>query len=63
MLNSAGETLENALDGASDRRVKSPGRLTLGPLTAGRYVIELSGAQERRTPIEIVDRDVAVTIR
>ncbi|OLE82325.1 MAG: hypothetical protein AUF76_09905 [Acidobacteria bacterium 13_1_20CM_2_65_9] len=63
VLNNAGETLENALDSASDRRIKSPGRLTLGPLTAGRYVIELSGAQERRTPIEIVDRDVAVTIR
>ena len=61
--NNAGETMENALDSASDRRIKSAGRVTLGPLTPGRYVIELSGAQDRRTPIEIVDRDVAVTIR
>jgi hypothetical protein len=63
VLNNAGERMENALDSASDRRITSPGRVTLGPLTAGHYIVELSGAQQRRTPIEIVDRDVAVTIR
>ncbi len=63
VLTGGGATMENALDSASDRSIKSPGRLTLGPLTPGLYTIELSGAQERRTRIEIVDRDVAVTIR
>ena len=63
VLTGGGATMEKALDSASDRSIKSPGRLTLGPLTPGLYTIELSGAQERRTRIEIVDRDVAVTIR
>jgi hypothetical protein len=41
-----------------------PGRLSLGPLPPGEYVIELRGAREqRREWIKIVDRDVVATFR
>jgi len=51
--------MENALDSASDRGFEPPGRLSLGPLPPGAYVIELYGASGRRQErIQIVDRDV-----
>jgi hypothetical protein len=53
------------LDIASDRGVEPPGRLSLGPLPPGEYVIELYGSGGRRQErVRIIDRDVtATTIR
>jgi hypothetical protein len=57
-------SMENVLDSASDRRVEPPGRLSLGPLAPGAYVIELHGERGRRQEhIRIVDRDVYATFR
>jgi|SRR5439155_21430705 len=56
--------LDSFLDSESDRRFEPPGRLSLGPLAPGAYVIELHGAGGRRTErIRIVDRDVYATFR
>ncbi len=64
VLNGAGQTMDARLDGASDRGFEPPGRLSLGSLPAGDYVIELRGARERRQErITIVDRDVVATFR
>jgi carboxypeptidase family protein len=64
VLNDAGRTLDALLDGASDRGIEPPGRLSLGPLPPGDYVIELRGAREQRQEaIRIVDRDVVATFR
>jgi carboxypeptidase family protein len=64
VLDTAGRTLDALLDGASDRGIEPPGRLSLGPLPPGDYVIELRGAREpRQERIRIVDRDVVATFR
>jgi hypothetical protein len=64
VLNDAGQTMDARLDSASDRSIEPPGRLSLGPLPAGDYVIELRGARERlQERITIVDRDVVATFR
>jgi len=64
VLNDAGESMENVLDSASDRSVEPPGRVTLGPLAPGDYVIELRGARGRRLErIRIIDGDVYATVR
>jgi hypothetical protein len=64
VLNDAGATMDALLDGASDRGIEPPGRLSLGPLPQGDYVIELRGAREQRQErIRIVDRDVVSTFR
>ena len=64
VLNGAGQTLDALLDGASDRGIEPPGRLSLGPLPPGNYVIELRDAREQRQEgIKIVDRDVVATFR
>jgi hypothetical protein len=64
VLNDAGQTMNTWLDGASDRGIEPPGRLSLGPLAPGDYVIELHGARERRQErIKIVDRDIVATLR
>ena len=56
--------MDALLDGASDRGIGPPGRLSLGPLPPGDYVIELHGAREQRQErIRIVDRDVVSTFR
>jgi hypothetical protein len=56
--------MDTWLDGASDRGIEPPGRLSLGPLAPGDYVIELHGARERRQErIKIVDRDIVATLR
>ena len=56
--------MDNFLDSDSDRRLEPPGRLSLGPLASGAYVIELHGAGGRRQQrIRIVDRDVYATFR
>ena len=64
VLNGAGQTRDALLDGASDRGIEPPGRLSLGPLPPGDYMIELRGAREQRQErIRIVDRDVVVLFR
>jgi len=64
VLNGAGQTLDALLDGASDRGIEPPGRLSLGPLPPGDYMIDLRGAREQRQEgIKIVDRDVVATFR
>ena len=64
VLNSASRTMDALLDGASDRGIDPPGRLSLGPLPPGDYAIELRSAQlQRQERIRIVDRDVVATFR
>jgi hypothetical protein len=67
VVNDAGASMEGLLDGASDRGFEPPGRLTLGPLGPGAYVIELYGLYgargRRQERIRIVDRDVYLTIK
>jgi hypothetical protein len=64
VLNGVGQTMDALLDGASDRGIEPPGRLSLGPLPAGDYVIELRGAREQRQEgIRLADRDVVVTFK
>jgi hypothetical protein len=62
--NDAGASMEEVLGSASDRGVEPPGRLSLGPLAPGAYVIELYGAGRRRQErIRIVSDDVYTTFR
>jgi hypothetical protein len=67
VVNDAGRSMEELLDSVSDRGFEPPGRLSLGPLAPGAYVIELDklyGARGRRQErFRIVDRDVSVTIK
>jgi hypothetical protein len=64
VLNDANASMEGLLDSASDRGFEPPGRLSLGPLAPGAYVIELYGAGGRRQErIRIVNRDVYATFR
>ena len=62
--NDGNASMDSFLDSESDRRFEPPGRLSLGPLAPGAYVIELHGAGGRRQQrIRIVDRDVYATFR
>ncbi len=64
VMNDSNRSMDDVLDGESDRRVEPPGRLSFGPLAPGTYVIELQGAGGRRQErIRIVDRDVYATVR
>ena len=64
VLNDAGVSLDDFLDTASDRTVEPRGRISLGPLPPGLYVVELHGPREHlQQPIRILDRDVHVTFR
>lgn len=64
VVNEAGVTMEGLLDIASERRIESPGRISLGPLAPGDYVLELRGPRELwQERVRIVDRDVHVTLR
>jgi len=64
VLNDANASMDDLLDSASDRGFEPPGRLSLGPLAPGAYVIELDGARGRRQErIRIVDRDLYTTFR
>jgi len=64
VLNDSNESMDSVLDSESDRRLEPPGRLSLGPLAPGAYVIELQGASGRRIEhVRIVDRDVYATFR
>jgi hypothetical protein len=62
VVNDGNAPMDTFLDSESDRRFEPPARLSLGPLPAGAYVVELHGAGGRRTErIRIVDRDVYAT--
>jgi Carboxypeptidase regulatory-like domain len=65
VANDAGASMEKLLDSASDRGLEPPGRLSLGPLAPGAYVIELYGAGggRRQERVRIVNRDVYATVR
>jgi hypothetical protein len=64
VLNDGGRPMDTLLDGVSDRGIEPSGRLSLGPLPPGDYMIELRGAREQRQEwIKIVDRDVYATFR
>ena len=64
VVNDGNASIDSFLDSESDRRVESTGRLSLGPLAPGAYVIELHGAGgRRRERIRITDRDVYATFR
>ncbi|HXI28192.1 MAG TPA: carboxypeptidase regulatory-like domain-containing protein, partial [Vicinamibacterales bacterium] len=64
VLNDSNRSMDDVLDGESDRRIEPPGRVSLGPLAPGAYVIELQGpAGRRQERIRIVDRDVDATFR
>jgi hypothetical protein len=64
VLSDAARPMDTLLDGVSDRGIEPPGRLSLGPLPPGEYVIELRGAREQRQEsIKILDRDVVATFR
>jgi hypothetical protein len=64
VVNDAGRPMDTVPDGTSDRGIQPPGRLSLGPLPPGDYVIELRGAREQRQEwLKILDRDVVATFR
>jgi len=64
VVNDGNASVDRFLDSESDRRLEPPGRLSLGPLASGAYVIELDGAGGRRQePVRIVDRDVYAAFR
>jgi hypothetical protein len=64
VMNDDGMSMEDVLDGASDRGFESPASLSLGPLAPGAYAIELLGARGRRqVRVRIDDRDVNATFR
>lgn len=64
VTNEAGASMEGLLDTASDRSIDAPGRISLGPLAPGTYLVELHGPGEHRQErVRIVDRDVIATFR
>jgi hypothetical protein len=64
VMNDRNRSMDDVLDGESDRRVEPPGRVSLGSLAPGTYVIELQGADGRRQErISVVDRDVHAIVR
>jgi hypothetical protein len=64
VVNDGNASMDSFLDGESDRRIEPHGRLSLGALAPGDYVIELHGGGERRQQrIRIVDGDVSTTFR
>jgi hypothetical protein len=64
VANDVDAPMEDLLDGDSDRGLEPPGRLSLGPLPPGTYVIEVRGAGGRRQQrVNIIDRDVFATVR
>jgi len=64
VVNEAGASMEGLLDTASDRSIEPPGRISLGPLAPGTYVVELLGPREHRQErVRIVDRDIIATFR
>jgi hypothetical protein len=64
VFNDTGESMESVLDADSERVFEGSGRISIGPLVPGTYVIELNdGRVPRQERVEIVDRDVSVVFR
>jgi hypothetical protein len=64
VMNDANASMDDILDVESDRRFEPPGRLSVGPLAPGTYVIELHGTGGRwRERVRIVDGDVYTTVQ
>jgi hypothetical protein len=64
VVNDGNTSMDSLLDSDSDRRFQPPGRLSIGPLAPGAYVIEVHSAGGRRTErVRVVDRDVYATFR
>jgi hypothetical protein len=64
VLNENNRSMDEILDGESDRRVEPRGHVSLGWLVPGTYIVELQSAGGRRQErIRIVDRDVYATVR
>lgn len=64
VINDANGSMDDMLDIDSDRSLAPPGRLSIGPLGPGLYMIELQGGGRRtRERVRIVDGDVYATIR
>jgi Carboxypeptidase regulatory-like domain len=64
VVDGVGATIDRLLDSGSDRAVASRGRVSLGPLPPGVYVIELNGAGDHfEQRVRVVDRNVDVTFR
>jgi hypothetical protein len=62
ILNDVGVSVDGLLDIASDRTVEPRGRISLGPLAPGNYVVELLGPREHwQQRVGLVDRDVHLT--
>ncbi len=60
--NESGVSMDGLLDSMSDRAIELSGRLSLGPLAPGTYVLELQGSREpRQERITIIDRDVTAS--
>ena len=56
VANDADVPMDDFLDNDSDRGLEPPGRLSLGPLPSGTYVIEVRGAGGRRQQrLSIID--------
>ncbi|MEO8682655.1 MAG: carboxypeptidase-like regulatory domain-containing protein [Vicinamibacterales bacterium] len=64
VFNEAGDSMDHVLDADSARSVEGPGRLSIGPLAPGTYVIEVDdGRAPWQERVQIVDRDVAAIFR
>jgi hypothetical protein len=64
VMNSVGASVDERLDARSDRAVEAGGRVSLGPLLPGSYVVELRrGEDVRRQQVRIDDRDTTVAFR
>jgi hypothetical protein len=64
VVDHSGASVDALLDAASDRTASPNARLSLGPLPAGNFVVELHGARGvTRHAVSIVDRNVEVVIR
>lgn len=62
--NQAGESVDALLDASSDRVIQRGGRISLGPLPRGSYVVELRGTSgQYRERVDIIDRDTWITFR
>ena len=64
VMNDANASMDDSLDSETDRALEPPGRVSLGPLAAGSYTIEVDGAAGRREQrFRIIDRDAFVAFR
>jgi hypothetical protein len=64
VFNETGGSMDSVLDAHSERVFEGPGRISIGPLAPGTYLIELhDGRTPRQERVQIVDRDVSAIFR